>query len=91
MSSIAEDALRLASSSRAALAARSRPSGSKPVTEEPPPEREGGFSGAMTLDRDSSRFFLPAPPNIVVDIECDKCATTTGVGLGCGAGLQQRY
>jgi hypothetical protein len=45
----------------------------------------------MTLDRDSSRFFLPAPPNIVVDIECDKCATTTEVGLGCGAGLQQRY
>ena len=65
MSSMADEALRLASSSRAALAARSRPSGSKPVTEEPPARLLGGFSGVITLERDSSLFFLPAPPNIL--------------------------
>lgn len=65
MSSMADAALRLASSSRAALAARSRPSGSKPVTEEPPARLLGGFSGVITLERDSSLFFLPAPPNIL--------------------------
>ena len=64
MSSMACPALRLLSSSRAAFAARSRPSGSKPVTELPE-EEEGGFAGDIAEERDSSFFFLPAPPNIM--------------------------
>ena len=48
MSSIAAEALRDLSRSRAAAAARSRPSGSKPVTEEEPPPRDDGlFSGII--------------------------------------------
>ncbi len=66
MSSIADAALRLASSSRAAFAARSRPSGSNPVTEEPP-LLVGALSGAITDESDSFLFgFLPALPNMIV-------------------------
>ena len=61
---MAAAALRLESSSRAALAARSRPSRSKPVMDwlDPP---LGGLAGERAEERDSSFFFLPAPPNMV--------------------------
>ena len=62
--SIAEEAFRLASSSLAALAARSKPSGSNPVTVLPPRE-DGAFSGVITWDNDCSFFFFPIPPNIL--------------------------
>lgn len=65
MSSMAAEALREESSSRAALAARSRPSGSKPVTEEEDLD-EGGLAGVITEERDSSFFFRPAPPNMIL-------------------------
>ena len=64
MRSMAAVALREESNSRAALAARSRPSGSKPVKEAL--DDFGGLAGDMTEESDSSFFFFPAPPNIVV-------------------------
>lgn len=75
ISSMAELALRLASNSRAALAARSNPSGSNPVTLLPPPlflAAAGGLSGVMTVERDSPPrllLLLPRPPNMVMMIQ----------------------
>ena len=67
--SMAAGAFRLLSSSRAALAARSRPSGSNPVTLLPP--LLGAFSGAMAADSESAFFlFRPDPPNMMYGQTC---------------------
>merc|ERR1740124_1079740 len=64
ISSTAADAFLDESKSRAAFAARSRPSGSKPVTElPPPPPRFGALSGVISLDG-LSLSLLRFPPNI---------------------------
>lgn len=68
--SIACVAFRLASNSLAALAARSNPSGSNPVTEAPP-DFFGEFSGVITFDSDS-RSLLRRPPNMLRYIKSKK-------------------
>ena len=66
MSSIAAGALRDLSRSRAAAAARSRPSGSKPVRDDFLPEEAGAFSGAIIWLSDDSSFFFLFPPNMLI-------------------------
>jgi len=68
---MAEEAFRLASNSRAAFAARSKPSGSNPVTEDPfrDDDDDDDDSGVIALDRLSLLLLLllRLPPNMMIN------------------------